>query len=202
MISIRCRAEQRPGRDHPLVGDLAHIDVATLRDAGLFGDDEYATAFFTVALNGGSRMCIERSLDDPQVIEVDVHISGVRRIPVAWTTTPCHFGGVRHWLICPSADCGRRTRELYFTPNPYALLCRICSGCTYPSQHESLEGRLLRRRARLLQDLKYQRPGAPGRRPPRPHHMHWSRYWPLSTKYLDNEVRLLDLWCPRAPREV
>jgi len=39
---------------------------------------------------------------------------------VSLTTTPCHFGGVRYWFICPLTIngnyCGRRVGTLYKAP--------------------------------------------------------------------------------------
>jgi len=39
---------------------------------------------------------------------------------VQLTTTPCHFGGVRYWFICPiinnGISCGRRVGVLYQPP--------------------------------------------------------------------------------------
>jgi len=55
------------------------------------------------------------------------------------TTTPCHFGGKRHWFICPwyrnGVYCGRRVGTLYKGGDYFA--CRHCYGLTYESQNAS-----------------------------------------------------------------
>jgi hypothetical protein len=54
---------------------------------------------------------------------------------VEWTWTPCNFGGMRPWLVCP--DCERRCAKLYWFARGgdyrrgYALRCRRCAGLTY-----------------------------------------------------------------------
>lgn len=51
-------------------------------------------------------------------------------------TTLCHFGGERHWFICPS--CRRRARILYLPnkklPSACKFSCRKCLNLTYPNQ--------------------------------------------------------------------
>ncbi len=56
--------------------------------------------------------------------------------------TPCHYGGVRHWFLCPR--CGRRARILYLAngarPADCVFGCRICLGLTY---HKRQTGRFM-----------------------------------------------------------
>lgn len=58
-------------------------------------------------------------------------------------STPCHFGGVRWWFICPlwknSVYCGRRVGKLYLPPNGIYFGCRHCYDLTYRSckEHDS-----------------------------------------------------------------
>ncbi len=55
------------------------------------------------------------------------------------TTTPCRYGGVRYWFICPltknGSYCGRRVGVLYICGKYYG--CRYCCGVAYQSQFES-----------------------------------------------------------------
>lgn len=55
------------------------------------------------------------------------------KIPL--TTTPCNFGGNRHWFICPwykmGVYCGRRVGVLYLSGGYFA--CRHCNELTYES---------------------------------------------------------------------
>ncbi len=45
------------------------------------------------------------------------------------TTSNCHFGGQRYWLVCPS--CAKRVGTLYQKPTSDLLLCRKCHGLSY-----------------------------------------------------------------------
>lgn len=61
------------------------------------------------------------------------------------TTTPCYFGGVRYWFICPlsvnGVYCGRRTGSLYLASGNY-FGCRHCYDLSYESRNESRLGRI------------------------------------------------------------
>jgi len=58
-------------------------------------------------------------------------------------STPCHFGGVRFWFICPLGTdqgyCGRRVGKLYLPGNGTYFGCRHCYNLTYKSckEHDS-----------------------------------------------------------------
>lgn len=56
---------------------------------------------------------------------------------ISITSSPCHFGGVRHWFICPckrdGKPCGRRTRILYQQGPTTYFSCRQCGNLTYRS---------------------------------------------------------------------
>jgi hypothetical protein len=58
---------------------------------------------------------------------------------VRLVATPCHFGGVRWWFVCPLARtgvvCGRRVRKLYLSGRYFG--CRHCHDLTYRSRQES-----------------------------------------------------------------
>jgi len=43
--------------------------------------------------------------------------------------TPCHFGGFRWWLLCPT--CSRRVRSLYRPHYARYYCCRHCHDLTY-----------------------------------------------------------------------
>ena len=53
-------------------------------------------------------------------------------------TTPCRYGGVRYWFICPltknESYCGRRIGVLYLCGKYYG--CRHCCNVAYNSQFE------------------------------------------------------------------
>lgn len=57
-------------------------------------------------------------------------------------TTPCRFGGVRYWFICPLTKngkyCGRRVGVLYKNGDYFG--CRHCHDLTYLSKKENRRG--------------------------------------------------------------
>jgi hypothetical protein len=61
------------------------------------------------------------------------------------TTTPCHFGGVRYWFICPlsrnGVSCERRTGTLYLASGGKYFGCRHCYDLSYESRNECRLGR-------------------------------------------------------------
>jgi len=54
---------------------------------------------------------------------------------ISLTSTPCHFGGVRYWFICPlsvnGVYCGRRTGTLYLASGGNYFGCRHCYNLSY-----------------------------------------------------------------------
>ncbi len=64
---------------------------------------------------------------------------------VRLTTTPCNYGGVRYWFICPlsinGVYCGRRVAKLYKAPGANYFGCRHCYNLSYESRNESRLGR-------------------------------------------------------------
>ena len=65
---------------------------------------------------------------------------------ISLTTTPCNFGGVRYWLICPlsinGVPCGRRVGTLHIASGGDYFGCRHCYDLSYASRNESRLGRL------------------------------------------------------------
>ena len=80
---------------------------------------------------------------------------------VSLTTTPCHFGGVRYWFICPLTIkgnyCGRRVGTLNKAPGANYYGCRHCYDLSYESRNETRLGRFAAMGYVLL------RPGVNGR---------------------------------------
>jgi hypothetical protein len=58
---------------------------------------------------------------------------------VPLTSTPCYFGGLRYWFICPLSRngvyCGRRVAKLYLINKYFG--CRHCHNLTYGSRNLS-----------------------------------------------------------------
>jgi hypothetical protein len=63
---------------------------------------------------------------------------------VQLTTTPCNFGGVRYWFLCPLTKngvyCGRRVAKLYCVPGANYYGCRHCYNLSYESRNETRSG--------------------------------------------------------------
>lgn len=60
------------------------------------------------------------------------------------TTTPCNYGGIRYWFICPcwrggsnGKFCNRRVRKLYLPPSACEFGCRHCHNLSYASRNVS-----------------------------------------------------------------
>ncbi len=64
---------------------------------------------------------------------------------VQLTTTPCRYGGVRYWFICPlninGVYCGRRVGTLFLAPGGRYFGCRHCYNLSYESRNECRLGR-------------------------------------------------------------
>jgi len=64
---------------------------------------------------------------------------------ISLTKTPCNFGGVRYWFICPlsvnGVYCGRRTGTLYLASGGNYFGCRQCYDLSYESRNECRLGR-------------------------------------------------------------
>ena len=71
-------------------------------------------------------------------------------VPVVWT--PCHYGGIRPWFLCPGTvngrTCWRRVAILYDAG--YYFLCRHCYHLAYESQNEDLFSRRMRKAGRSV----------------------------------------------------
>ena len=133
---------------------------------------------------------------------------------VAWTWTPCHFGGVRPWLLCPA--CGARAAKLYRTWKHGGLNCRPCLDLAYASQSESRLTRGLRK-ARSLHERVGGGANLLDQFPQKPPRMHWRTYIRLQHQFdrvvftalsplLDRMERIIGLTAarrgPKAPAEV
>lgn len=97
--------------------------------------------------------------------ELSVYVLGHR---VAVESTPCHFGGVRFWFLCPF--CERRCAVIYKKG------CRLCANGRYRSESLSPKARLLHKTLKRRKRLGQSRGGLTVRFPPKPKWMHESTY--------------------------
>ncbi|PBB77888.1 hypothetical protein CK218_27685 [Mesorhizobium sp. WSM3879] len=97
---------------------------------------------------------------------------------IALDSTEQHFGGERHWFICPC--CGRRCATLYAGEQ---FRCRLCLDLSYRSQSEDPRTRCLSKARKLRQRL-----GGSANLPlqlfDKPTGMHWRTYNRLYEKAL------------------
>jgi hypothetical protein len=93
--------------------------------------------------------------------------------PAYLTSTPCHYGGSRPWLLCPAQGCGRRVAKLYLGGRVFA--CRYCYHLAYPSQSENAAFRSITR----AQKIRVKLGGSADLSSPfpeKPKGMHWRTY--------------------------
>ena len=108
------------------------------------------------------------------------------RVRLSWT--PCNYGGMRPWFVCPAKECKRRVAKLYIVRKDF--LCRHCHDLAYLSQREGKEWRLKERAQGI-----YQRLGANSRDDlcgvPKPKGMHRTTYDKLIGKAKELELESL-----------
>jgi hypothetical protein len=157
------------GQTHRLVEDFITIDVVDLEKAGRLSPSSH-----DLIAPAGQRLEFVLLTVNSSGCEIELSISSGVRERVAIEETPCHFGGVRRWFMCPRSNCGRRCRKLYLQGSG-RWLCRACADARYLSQRQSLQERRLTRARRLRGKM-----GGPVRPidplPAKPPHMHWSTW--------------------------
>jgi hypothetical protein len=112
-------------------------------------------------------------------------------------TTPCNYGGVRYWFLCPVAGCCRRVAILYLGDKYPA--CRHCLRLAYQTQNESSADRALSKAQRIRMKLG----GSANMLMPfpfKPKRMHWRTYAGLRAKAeaaTERSIAGLRLWLDR-----
>lgn len=137
----------RLGAGRPLerrtVESSLNLDIRSIRKAG--------------GLNPGVKWTTTWTRDSEVIGSIGVTLHAgylvadyqANKVPIAQyidiTTTPCHFGGVRHWLVCPR--CGKRQTSLYFGRHRFA--CRTCNNLAYQSQQLDIIDRSWRKQSKI-----------------------------------------------------
>jgi len=93
---------------------------------------------------------------------------------VTLINTPCNYGGVRWWFLCPLT--WRRASKLYLPPGATSFACRKAYRLPYRSQRESGIDRTHSRQARLFKKLGAKYDYYEGSIPARPKGMHRQTY--------------------------
>jgi len=125
------------------------LSVKTLKKMGVFDVDRVGEVFSIRWVNGFGEDAGMVSII-PQVsvggngnkTSLRVDIGGfVTGQDISLTATPCHYGGVRHWFLCPAVVdgvlCENRVGMLYLPPGGKIFGCRHCYGLTYESCQQS-----------------------------------------------------------------
>ena len=89
--------------------------------------------------------------------------------------TPCNFGGLRDWFLCPV--CAERVGVLYAASNTFA--CRHCFDLTYQSTRDNDLVRPVKKQLRTIEKLG----GTGSAIPEKPKGMHWKTYNRLVSEY-------------------
>src|SRR5271165_1227048 len=105
------------------------------------------------------------------------HRTGPQKQTVSMVTTPCRFGGLRWWWICPATGCW--VRKLYLPNGGTRFLSRGPGAYTlaYASQRQGRLDRMHARSRRLCARLGADYNGPAGDwPPPKPKRMRWRTY--------------------------
>jgi hypothetical protein len=102
--------------------------------------------------------------------------TGPREQLISMATTPCPFGGMRWWWICPAT--GRWVRKLYLPNGGTEFLSRGPGAyrLAYASQRHGWVDRVHARNRRLYRHLGADYDGAGDFWPPKPKGMRWRTY--------------------------
>jgi len=129
------------------IEDCTQLSIFKLKEFGLLKEWSATTLTWTRRLSG-KKSSIGAIIDvtDEPYIKVNYTITdrdGNKTdydYKITLTTTPCNFGGVRYWFICPLSVngnfCGRRVGTLYLGPGGKYFGCRHCYNLSYESRNE------------------------------------------------------------------
>ena len=145
----------RPSSLPKTTGNSKHIDIRFLRKQGLLVPDGRGTLSWT--RNGQSAGNFNIRVEPEKHIILSFSYRNrlesenwlKRECVIPLSTTPCQFGGVRHWLNCPR--CMRRCEVVYMQDTSF--YCRQCCRLLYPTQLEGTHGRACAKRNKLYKKL-------------------------------------------------
>ncbi|OGV95737.1 hypothetical protein A2W24_01135 [Microgenomates group bacterium RBG_16_45_19] len=160
--------------DRDTVEDCKCVDIPWLAEHGYFGGYNSGTITWTSALSGKSSIGIEVYTNGGYGGDYirfrytqSSTLSGEKSdldYTAQLVTTPCNYGGVRYWFICPlvvsGQACNRRVSKLYLPPGGKYFGCRTCHNLTYRSckEHDKKVDSLIRNPARLAALLQEKDP--------------------------------------------
>ena len=131
------------------IEDCTQLSIFKLKEFGLLAGNCATTLTWTRKSSGhkNSVGIYVNTIDEPINIKLNYTItdrdSGGKTdydYKITLANTPCHFGGVRYWFICPlslnGVYCGRRVGTLYLAPGGKFFGCRHCYNLSYESRNE------------------------------------------------------------------
>lgn len=119
-------------KTHDKLERFNRLDIRSLHKAG-HTEDGY-TGQWGWYSGGKVQSTIEITTQKQQMILKYSANGQVFNYPVQLQTTPCHYGGVRHWFICPG--CDGRVATLFIKSN-LLFQCRKCQKLNYTSQQDA-----------------------------------------------------------------
>jgi hypothetical protein len=159
------------------------VDIRYLKKHGYFDNSSWGALHWS---RGDNRYASINFWTSPESITLSYTYNKTEDVKqnIEITTTPCNYGGVRKWFICPA--CGRRCAVIYSAGKYFA--CRVCCNLNYTSQCESdmfqLSNKANKLRERLGAKHGIMNP-LPNRKPKNMHHKTYAK--------LMNEIEKLEL---------
>lgn len=142
---------RQPWSDRLTVEECISLDIEKMSEAQVFrkGIDHFYTCRWTNAV-GKEVASIGFWLKSGQAGNLSLQMSYAITdssndkasfdYPIELTNTPCGFGGIKYWFLCPlavdSKPCRKRVGKLYLPPGTKYFGCRHCYNLTYRCQKE------------------------------------------------------------------
>jgi len=143
---------RRAWSDRELIEDCKSISTFSLNQSGVFSGHVVATVEWrrrwyaqaqSMEVEAIATSDVEHAGSVRIRYEISRRLTGKRELfdyNVELEASPCNFGGIRYWFVCPvlhdGAPCGERVAKLYLPPNRKHFGCRHCYNLTYRSQKE------------------------------------------------------------------
>ena len=121
------------------------ISAKSLNDNGFFAENKSGVITWTnnFGENIGARKIQSYVSGNGNTTYLELMTGGfvTSRQEIGLTTTPCNYGGVRWWFVCPVVKdgvyCGNRVAKLFLPPGGQYFGCRQCYDLTYESCQKS-----------------------------------------------------------------
>ncbi len=101
-----------------------------------------------IRLDDGAELEVSYGLNGGGISIISTYCPGLQyEIELELAPTPF---GMRHYLLCPMRDCGRRCQALWLPEGELRFGCRQCHQLTWRSSQTQRAGERLARRLKLL----------------------------------------------------